>query len=312
MQEITARGQFCATLTGVPPLSDLVELGPGRVASYEVIGEGLPLLYFMGGPGFSAALLRDEAELLADRFAVYLIDPHGSGGSTAPSDPSQYDPAGHARFYDEVRRALGVESATVMGLSFGALVALSYAAMFPDATRACISVSGRAIGAEVESEDAAAEMQAFLARHSHRPWYDAARKTWDDWTERILATNDPREADAMMAEVLPLYTADPDRPEVQRAIEQYRHDMHSDLAALKVWESGLWQGIDVRPLLAEIRCPTLVLVGELDLICGPAQGQVIATAVAGAEMVTIPASGHFVGVEQPERFREEIIAFAAG
>ncbi len=91
----------------MPPLSESVELGSGRVASYEVIGQGLPLFYFMGGPGFSAALLRDEAELLSDRFAVYLIDPHGSGGSTPPSDPSEYDPAGHARFYNAVREALG-------------------------------------------------------------------------------------------------------------------------------------------------------------------------------------------------------------
>lgn len=295
----------------MPPLSESVELGPGRKASYEVIGQGPPLLYFMGGPGFSAALLRNEAELLSDRFAVYLIDPHGSGRSTPPSDPSQYDPAGHAHFYDEVRRALGVESAVIMGLSFGALVALSYAAFFPDATQLCISVSGRVVGAEVESEDAAAEMQAFLARHSHQPWYPSARKTWDEWTDRILATDDVREADAMMAEILPLYTADPDRPEVQRAIEQYRLEMHSDLAAMKVWESGLWQRIDVRPLLSDIRCPTLILAGELDLICGPAQGRVITDAVADAEMVTIPDSGHFVGVEQPERFREEIIDFAA-
>jgi pimeloyl-ACP methyl ester carboxylesterase len=28
-------------------------------------------------------------------------------------------------------------------------------------------------------------------------------------------------------------------------------------------------------------------------------------------MVTVPACGHFVGVEQPERFREEITRFAA-
>ncbi len=295
----------------MPPLSESVELGSGRVASYEVIGQGLPLFYFMGGPGFSAALLRDEAELLSDRFAVYLIDPHGSGGSTPPSDPSEYDPAGHARFYNAVREALGIESVTVMGISFGAIVALSYAALFPDAARACISVSGRVIGAEVESEAAAAEMQAFLARHSYQPWYASARKTWDEWTDRILATDDVREADAMMAEVLPLYTADPDRPEVRHAIEQYRREMHSDLAAMKVWESGLWQRIDVRPLLAEIKCPTLILVGELDMICGPAQGQVIADAVAEAEIVTIPGSGHFVGVEQPERFREEILSFAA-
>ena len=80
-------------------LADRVDLGGGREASYEVIGAGPPLLYFQGGPGFSAALLRPEAQLLADHFAVYLIDPAGSGESTPPSDSSQYDHIGHAHFY---------------------------------------------------------------------------------------------------------------------------------------------------------------------------------------------------------------------
>ena len=81
---------------------------------------------------FGAGLLRADADLLADRFAVHLIDPHGSGGSTPPSDPALYDHIGRARFYDRVRRAIGLERVTVMGHSFGSLVALTYAALFPD------------------------------------------------------------------------------------------------------------------------------------------------------------------------------------
>src|ERR1700677_647460 len=102
-------------------LRQSVELADGRRAAYETFGDGVPLLYFQGGPGFSAALLRPEAQLLADHFAVYLIDPAGSGDSTAPSDSSQYDHLGHAHFYDEVRQALGVGSATIMGVSFGGI-----------------------------------------------------------------------------------------------------------------------------------------------------------------------------------------------
>lgn len=294
----------------MPALSSSVELGDGRAAAYEVIGEGPPVLYFQGGPGFSAALLRRDAELIADRFAVYLIDPHGSGGSTPPADPSQYDHLGHARFYDEVRQALDVGYATIMGISFGGVVALTYASLYPEATSRCVAVASRAVGENVESEEAADEMQAFLARHSRQPWYPAARKTWDEWTDRVLAARDAREVDAMMAEVLPLYTADPDRPGVHAMIEEWREDMHSDLHALKIWESGLWQGIDVRPLLAEIKCPTLVLVGALDLICGPAQGRVVADAVPGAELAIIPDCGHFIAAEAPESFRHEILKFA--
>jgi proline iminopeptidase len=295
----------------VPPLSQSVDLGNGRRAAYEVIGEGSPLIYFQGGPGFSAALLRDEAQLLADQFAVHLIDPPGSGGSTAPSDPAQYDHLGHARFYEEVRVALGIGPATIMGSSFGGIVALTYASLYRQATTRCISVASRAVGDDLEGDQAAEEMQQFLARHSQQPWYPAARKIWDEWTERVLAAEDAREVDAMMAEILPLYTADPDRPGVQAMIEEWRQDMKTDLDAVKVWESGLWQKIDVRPLLADIECPTLVLVGALDLVCGPAQGRLIATAVPGAELVIVPDSGHFIAAEAPESFRREIVKFAA-
>jgi proline iminopeptidase len=293
----------------MPPLSDSVELAQGRRASYEILGHGEPLLYFQGGPGFSASLLRSEAQLLADRFAVYLIDPHGSGGSTPPADTSQYDHIGHARFYDEVRRALGLEQVSVMGISFGAVVALTHAALFPENTARCISISARAVGVELEGEEQAAEMQRFLDRHAAAPWYPAARRTWDEWTERVLSASDSTEVDAMMAEVLPLYTADPERPGVRELIEEWRRDARSDLAAAKAWEGGLWQTIDIRPLLPRISCPTLLLVGELDLICGPSQAKLIAELLPDAELVSVPDCGHFVPVEAPALFTAAVWRF---
>jgi pimeloyl-ACP methyl ester carboxylesterase len=294
----------------MPALSQSVDLGDARRASYEVIGEGTPMLYFMGGPGYSAALLRHDAELLADHFAVYLIDPAGSGGSTPPREQSQYDHIGHARFYEVVRQALGVGPATIMGHSFGGIVALTYAALFPGSTTRCVAVAARVVGAEIEGEEAAGEMQAFLARHSNQPWYPAARKTWDEWTERVLAAEEASEIDAMMAEVLPLYTADPDRPGVQAMLDELRQGLKTDLTAAKVWESGLWQRIDARPLLPKVSCPTLVLVGALDMICGPAQARTIVDALPDAELVVVPDAGHFIAAEAPDVFREAITKFA--
>lgn len=293
----------------MPPLSATVDLGGGRHAAHEVIGEGDPLLYFQGGPGLSAALLRADAELLRDRFAVHLIEPHGSGGSSRPAHQSHYDHIGHARFYDEVRRALGIEHATIMGISFGAIVALTYAALFPQASDACIAVAGRAVGVELEGDESADEMQRFLARHADEPWYPSARRVWDEWTERVLSTEDAATVDAMMAEVLPLYMAHPDRPGARALVEAFRNENHTDLAAAKVWESGLWQTIDVRPLLAKIACPTLVLVGELDLICGPSQGRLIARSIPQAELVTVADCGHFIGAESPQEFRDAVTSF---
>ena len=293
----------------MPPLHDSIELSGGRRASYEVVGEGEPLLYFPGGPGYGANLLRDDAALLADRFAVHLIDPHGSGGSTAPADPSAYDHIGHARFYEEVRQALGLERPSVMGHSFGSIVALTYAALFPDVAARCIAIAARAVGEEEQGAEAEEEMEQMLARHRDAPWYESARATWDSWTERALAATDAAELDAMMTEVLPLYTAHPERPGVRRLIEVWRRESESDLAATKAWEGGLYQTIDVRPLLGDVRCPTLLLVGELDLICGPAHSEPIARAVPDAEVVIVPDSGHFIPAEAPDAFREAVLSF---
>jgi pimeloyl-ACP methyl ester carboxylesterase len=296
----------------VPALAETIELGPGRRASYEVVGAGEPLLYFQGGPGFSANLLRDDAALLGDRFAVHLIDPPGAGGSTPPADPSLYDHVGHARFYDEVRAALGVPRATIMGISFGAIVALTYAALFPDPTIRCVAVSGRAIGSDEAGADNEAEMERMLARHAEAPWYPSARATWDGWTERVLAATDPSTLDAMMAEVLPLYTAHPERPGVRALIDAWRRDAHGDLAAAQAWEGGLWQTIDIRPLLPRVICRTLVVTGELDMICGPTHGRMIAAALPDAELVIVPDCGHFVPAEAPEAFRAAVLRFATG
>src|SRR5712671_5932459 len=50
---------------------------------------------------------------------------------------------------------------------------------------------------------------------------------------------------------------------------------------------------DLRPRLAKVARPTLVICGELDPICGPAQARQIAATVPGADLVTVLHCGHF-------------------
>ena len=291
-----------------------VELGSGRQATYEVIGEGAPTLMFAGGPGFASRYMRSTAELFADVLQSHLIDPHGSGGSTAPADPADYSPQGHARFYEDVRVALGLGPVTVFGHSFGGTTALTYASAYPDVVTRCIAAAAFGVGAErdgAEGGAADAEMEALAARHQGAPWYPEAKAVWDAWTERVLATEDPHEVERMMTTVLPLYTAHPDRPAVAGALEEFSKDLTADLGAIKAWESGLSQGIDLRPLLGAARMPTLVITGELDLVCGPAQARPIAAALPAATLVLVPDCGHMLAAEAPERFREAVVGWLA-
>jgi proline iminopeptidase len=238
-------------------MTQIVALPGGRAASYEVIGSGRPALMLAGGPGFSASYMNGDAELLSEVLCSYLIDPHGSGSSTPPADPADYSPEGHARFYEEVRQALALPEVVVLGHSFGGTTALTYAALFPQSTAECVAVAAFGTGPDADAQDggdAEAEFEALLARHAGSPWYEAARPVMDSWTERLLAATDAAEMEQMMAMVLPFYLAEPDKPEAAARLAEMSRAMKANLAAGKAWEGGLYQGVDLRPLLGRITC----------------------------------------------------------
>jgi pimeloyl-ACP methyl ester carboxylesterase len=57
---------------------------------------------------------------------------------------------------------------------------------------------------------------------------------------------------------------------------------------------------DSRSLLAEIGCPTLVLVGDGDVLTPPELSKEIAAGVRGAELVVVPNCGHLSTIEKPD------------
>ena len=55
---------------------------------------------------------------------------------------------------------------------------------------------------------------------------------------------------------------------------------------------------DSRPLLASIRCPTLVLVGDGDELTPPELAKEIAGGISGAKLVVVPDCGHLSTIEK--------------
>jgi pimeloyl-ACP methyl ester carboxylesterase len=65
-------------------------------------------------------------------------------------------------------------------------------------------------------------------------------------------------------------------------------------------EQAIMSRPDSRPLLAWIRCPTLVVVGDADVATPPELNKEIADGIPGAKIVTIQDSGHLTTIEQPD------------
>ncbi|KAA2214444.1 alpha/beta fold hydrolase [Teichococcus oryzae] len=57
---------------------------------------------------------------------------------------------------------------------------------------------------------------------------------------------------------------------------------------------------DSRPMLPGIRVPTLVAVGEADILTPPELSEEMAAAIPGARLALIPQSGHLPTMERPE------------
>jgi pimeloyl-ACP methyl ester carboxylesterase len=63
---------------------------------------------------------------------------------------------------------------------------------------------------------------------------------------------------------------------------------------------------DQRDLLPKISCPTLVVAGDGDQLMPAAATDELAALIPGAGLVTLPQSGHYFPLEQPERLNEAL------
>jgi pimeloyl-ACP methyl ester carboxylesterase len=127
-------------------MTQIIELLDGRRACLQVVGRGIPALMIPDGPGISASCLSADAGLFPYVLRSYLVDPPGPGSPTRPGDPGEYSPCDLARFYEEVRKTLGLSRVVVLGHASGPSAALAYAAMFPRSTAACIAIARLGVG----------------------------------------------------------------------------------------------------------------------------------------------------------------------
>jgi pimeloyl-ACP methyl ester carboxylesterase len=69
---------------------------------------------------------------------------------------------------------------------------------------------------------------------------------------------------------------------------------------------------DMRPLLASIACPTLVLVGDGDELTPPQLSEEIAADIAGSRLVVVADCGHLSTMERPDAVNGALVEWMAG
>ena len=297
------------------PLAEILTLEGGRTVEWEAVGDGPPLIWVEGGPGLWAHLARPDAALVSDLFRCHLVNAPGCGRTSPPADVSGYDLPGIIAFFEEVRVRLGLGHVAIMGHSWGGLVAAAWAAAHPESVDRLVVIDGYPGGAidgsgsVVDHNATRAERDRGYARHASEPWYDAAvsalaaeDEEWDE--ETWISRFDP---------AWPMYFADPGSPLAVPHLARVRAEVRSNRTMSNAWFGDVhhFDDVDILPSLAGVKCPSLVIVGRDDFICGPAWNRPIAAAIPAARYIEIADSGHLPQYEQPDAFRAALLDWLA-
>ena len=85
---------------------------------------------------------------------------------------------------------------------------------------------------------------------------------------------------------------------LKKIVRDMAHDTGAD--AFVRQQKAIMTRQDSRPLLSEIGCPTLVLVGEGDELTPPELSIEIAADILGSKLVVVPDCGHLSTIEKPD------------
>ena len=254
---------------------------------YEFMGEGKPLA-LIGGSLFGRQNFAMVWEGLAREFKLISYDQRGYGQSDRPL--MRYDLDLWADDLAALLDALDIERAHVMGTSAGGMIALKFAAKYPD----------RCIG--VVSDCAFAKCDR-MRRIMFRTWRHMAQ-TWGCG---------PEFADHVVTQAVgPEYLDGPDGPAL---IEMVRTVVGLNAVETVVQACRAMETMDLREDCRKIRNPTLVITAARDMLTpmrtGPdgAGAQWVIDNVPGCEAVVYEDIGHADLVECPEKTIAAATAF---
>jgi 3-oxoadipate enol-lactonase len=248
--------------------------------AYTDTGLGQPVVLLHGYP-FNRSLWNEQVSALSNSYRVITPDLRGLGESDATQGPATMNRM--AQDVAELLDHLEISRAVVGGLSMGGYVVLAFYKQFPSRVRSLILADTRA---QADTEE--------------------GKQTRFQQAEKALAEGMAGIADGMLPKLLTPETVSK-RPEVVKRVRDMMLKTKPEGAAGALL--GMAERDDQTPLLAQISCPTLILVGREDPITPVADSEKMNREIGGSRLVVIENAAHVSNLERTDQFNEELLRF---
>jgi len=248
--------------------------------AYTDTGLGQPVVLLHGYP-FNRSLWTEQVSALSNSYRVITPDLRGLGESD--SRPGAATMNRMAQDVAELLDHLEISRAVVGGLSMGGYVALAFYTQFPSRVRALILADTRAQADTGEG-----------------------KQTRFQQAEKALAEGMAGIADSMLPKLLTPETVSK-RPEVVKRVRDMMLKTKPEGAAGALL--GMAERDDHTPLLSQIACAALILVGREDPITPIRDSEKMHREMASSRLVVIDHAAHVSNLEQTEQFNNEMVQF---
>ena len=258
--------RYCATPDGV------------RLA-YATTGSGPPIVkasnwlthldFEWGSP-----IWRHWYAELSRHHRLVRYDERGNGMSQRDVDDVSFDT--WVRDLETVVDAAGLDRFPLLGISRGASIAIAYAVKHPERVTQLVLYGAFAVGLNHVGTPQEIEAQRALTSLMRLGW----------------GLNNPAFCRTFTCRFIPDAT-----PEHEQWFDELQRVSTSPENAARLMEVD--DNIDVRPLLSQVKAPTLVVHCDRDHLVPVEAGRIMAAKIPGARYVSLPSANHLILAEEP-------------